>query len=147
MAWDLFSNSPLTGLKNYHLDHNDKVVYVYMEVLRENSEGELIEKTDWYPPEEYDSPYYFAPPSNGPLTRYEPRVKTQSYEMGIYPDLVNVSFQTVKINGVNEEYKVTFVNARMLELIREGKSFVEARDTFLSEWTGPPAPEWTPDMM
>ncbi len=141
MAWDLFSNSPLTGLKNYHLDHNDKVVYVYMEVLRENKEGEIVEKVDWYPPEEYESPYY-----NGPLTRYEPRVKTQSYDMGIYPDVVNTSFLTVKLNGVDEDYKVTYVNKRIFELVREGKSFVEARNIMLSEWV-PPEPEWTPDMM
>ena len=38
--------------------------------------------------------------------------------MGLYPDVVNVSFQTVKINGVNEEYKVMFVPKRMFELIR-----------------------------
>ena len=143
MAWDLLTPE---NVQNRHIDHDLKVVYVYMEVLREttNEDGEtvMIPKTDWYPPEEYDSVYY-----NGPLTRYEPRVKTQSYEMGIYPDLVNVSFQTVKISGVNEEYKVTFVNARMLELIQEGKSFNEAKNTYLSEWTGPPTPEWTPDMM
>lgn len=143
MAWDLLAQE---NIQNRHLDHNLKVVYVYMEVLREttNEEGEtvMIEKTDWYPPDEYNSVYY-----NGPLTRYEPRVKTQSYDMGIYPDMVNVTFETVKINGVNEDYKVMMVNRRMLELIRDGKSYVESKNIFLSEWTGPPTPEWTSDEM
>ena len=117
-----------------------------MEVLREttNEDGEtvMIEKTDWYPPEEYTSPYY-----NGPLTRYEPRVKTQTYDMGLYPDVVNVSFETVKIGSVNEDYKLMLVNKRILELLREGKSYMESRNIMLSEWEGPPVPEWTAEEM
>ena len=143
MAWDLLSEE---NVQNRHIDHNLKIVYVYMEVLREttNEDGEtvMIEKTDWYPPEEYTSPYY-----NGPLTRYEPRVKTQTYDMGLYPDVVNVSFDTVKIGSVNEEYKLMLVNKRILELLREGKSYVKSRNIMLSEWEGPGVPEWTAEEM
>ena len=143
MAWDLLSDE---NVQNRHIDHNLKIVYVYMEVLREttNEDGEtvMIEKTDWYPPEEYKSPYY-----NGPLTRYEPRVKTQTYDMGLYPDVVNVSFETVKVNGVNEDYKLMLVNKRILELLREGKSYVKSRNIMLSEWEGPAVPEWTAEEM
>ena len=84
MAWDLLGQE---NIDNYHLDHDDRVVYVYMEVLREDKDGNMVEKTDWYPPEEYTSPYY-----NGPLTRYEPRLKTQSYELGVYPDVSECIF-------------------------------------------------------
>ena len=140
MAWDLLAPE---NLQNRHIDHDLKVVYVYMEVLREvtNDVGEIeyIEKKDWYPPDEYESAYY-----DGPLTRYEPRLKTQSYAMGLYPDVVKVSFQTVKINGVNEEYKVVFVPKRMFELIVDGKTYEESKNIMLSEWV-PPEPEWRPD--
>jgi len=143
MAWDLLAQE---NLQNRHIDHDLKVVYVYMEVLREttNESGETVyvEKKDFYPPDEYTSPFY-----NGPLTRYEPRVKTQSYEMGIYPDLVNVSFETVKINGVNEEYKIVYVPKRMFELIVDGETYEESRNIMLSEWEGPPTPEWTSEDM
>ena len=63
------------------------------------------------------------------------------------PMSVNVSFQTVKLNGVSEEYKLVLVNKRMFELIQEGESYTEARNIFLSEWEGPPAPEWTSEDM
>ena len=143
MSWDLLAPE---NLQNRHIDHDLQVVYVYMEVLREttNEEGETvyIEKEDFYPPEEYNSVYY-----NGPLTRYEPRLKSNSYNLGVYPDVIGVSFQTVKIRGVNEDYKVTYVNKRMLELIKEGSTLYDAWSIYLSEWTGPPTPEWSAEDM